>query len=78
MHTFLTTLRSFPKQYENFVFVAVAVVDSGSFKGLDEMKNLESSVEKGLQQYVELARQLGFAADFRMSTGTDVVESAIE
>lgn len=78
VHTFLTTLRSFPKQYENFIFVSVAVVDSGSFKGIDEMKNLEASVEKGLQHYVELARKLGFAADYRMSTGTDVVESAIE
>ncbi len=78
VHTFLTTLRSFPKQYENFVFLSVAVVDSGSFKGLDEMKNLENSVEQGLQKYVELARKLGFAADYRMTTGTDVVESAIE
>ena len=29
-----------------------------------------------LQKYVKLARGLGFCADYRMETGTDVVETA--
>jgi hypothetical protein len=52
-------------------------VDSGSFKGAGEVTALEGSVKEGLQKYVDLARTLGFAADFRTATGTDVVETAV-
>jgi len=55
----------------------VAVIDSGSFKGAEEVAVLEQSVISGLEKYVELARKLGFAADYRMEVGTDVVESAM-
>jgi hypothetical protein len=34
------------------------------------------SVQKDLQKYVDLARRLGFAADYRMTVSTDVVEGA--
>ena len=77
LHTFYSILRSFPNLYENFIFVSVAVVDSGSFKGAGEVKALEESVKAGLQKYVDLARTLGFAADYRTATGTDVVETAV-
>lgn len=77
LHTFYSILRSFPNLYENFIFVSVAVVDSGSFKGAGEVEALEASVKEGLQKYVDLARTLGFAADYRTATGTDVVETAV-
>ena len=41
------------------------------------MKALEDSVKADLQKYVDLARTLGFAADLRTATGTDVVETAV-
>jgi amino acid transporter len=77
LHTFYTLIRSFPNLYENFIFVSVAVVDSGHFKGAGEVKALEDSVKAGLRKYVDLARTLGFAADYRTATGTDVVETAV-
>jgi hypothetical protein len=77
LHTFYSIIKSFPNLYENFIFVSVAVVDSGSFKGAGEVKALEESVQAGLQKYVDLARTLGFAADCRTATGTDVVETAV-
>lgn len=77
LHTFYSIIRSFPNLYENFIFVSVAVVDSGSFKGAGEVKALEESVRAGLEKYVDLARTLGFAADLRTATGTDVVETAV-
>ena len=77
LHTFYSIIKSFPNLYENFIFVSVAVVDSGSFKGAGEVKALEDSVKEGLQKYVDLARTLGFAADYRTATGTDVVETAV-
>jgi amino acid transporter len=78
VHTLLSILTTFPKTYQNVVFVSVAVIDSGSFKGAEEIEALEKSVQEGLDRYVNLARRLGFAADCRMATGIDVVESAIE
>src|SRR6185369_2994086 len=78
VHTLLSILSTFPRTYKNVVFVSVAVIDSGSFKGAEEIEALEQSVQFGLEKYVNLARRLGFAADCRMNVATDVVESAIE
>ncbi len=78
VHTLLSILTSFPKTYKNVIFVSVAVIDSGSFKGAEEMAALEKSVQDSLEKYVDLARRLGIAADYRMAVGTDVVESATE
>ncbi len=77
VHTLLSILTTFPKIYKNIIFVSVAVIDSGSFKGAEEVEELEQSVRSGLEKYVELARKLGFAADYRIEVGTDVVESAM-
>jgi hypothetical protein len=77
IHTLLTIVTSFPRMYKNVIFVSVALIDSGSFKGAQEIEALERSVREGLERYVDLARRLGFAADYRMTVATDVVESAI-
>jgi amino acid transporter len=78
VHTLLSVLTTFPKTYKNVIFVSVAMIDSGSFKGAEEMAALERSVQEGLEKYVELARRLGIAADYRMAVATDVVENATE
>jgi amino acid transporter len=78
VHTVLSVIRNFPNLYKNFIFASVAVVDSGSFKGIEEMKNLEDASKATLQKYVDLARHLGFAADWRYAVGTDVVETATQ
>ncbi len=76
VHTFLSVTRSFPGVYKNFIFVSVAEVDVGSFKSSDAVSSLEGSVCDDLRKYVELARKLGFAADFQYEMGTDIVETA--
>jgi amino acid transporter len=78
VHTVLSVIRNFPNLYRNFIFASVAVVDSGTFKGAEEMVNLEAASKATLQKYVDLARQLGFAADYRYAVGTDVVEKATQ
>jgi amino acid transporter len=77
IHTLLTIVTSFPRMYGNVIFVSVALIDSGSFKGAKEIKALERATRKDLEKYVDLARRLGFAADYRMAVATDVVESAV-
>jgi amino acid transporter len=78
LHTLLSIVRNFPDVYKNFIFVSVAEIDSGSFKGIAEVEALKESARKGLMKYVKITRQHGFAADFRMDVGTDVVETATE
>ena len=77
VRTFFSIIQNFPDVYENFIFVSVAVVDSGTFKGVAEIKALEDSVRVQLEKYVDLARGLGFAADYRMEMGTDAVEVGV-
>ncbi len=73
----LSVLRSFPHIYKNTLFVSVAEIDSGSFKGIAEMKALERSTQKALEKYVALSRSMGVPADYRMDLGTDVVDTAV-
>ena len=76
LHAWLSIVREFPKTYKNFIFVSVAEIDSGSFKGIAEVEALKASVIDNLTKYVQLARSFGFPADYRMEVGTDVVETA--
>ena len=74
VHTLLSIIRNYRTFFRNFVFVSMAVVDSGSFKGAQEIEALKASVENSLAMYVNLTRRLGFPAEYRMDMGTDVVE----
>jgi amino acid transporter len=76
VHTILSTLRFFPGLYKQFIFVSIAVVDSGNFKGRDEIDALRRQTESDVQQYVDLTRRLGFPAEGVTDIGTEVVEEA--
>jgi hypothetical protein len=58
------------------IFVSVAEIDSGSFKGVAEIEALKESVKNDLMKYVKVARHHGFPADYRTIVGTDVVDEA--
>ena len=74
IHTLLSINRNFPHMYKNFVFASVAVADSGVFKGSEAVSHLEEAIRAMLKRYVQLARNLGLRADFRLAVGTDVVQ----
>jgi hypothetical protein len=78
VHTLFSIIRSFPGLYKNFVFVSVALIDQGAFKGEEGLADLKKYTERSLRRYVELARRLGFPAESRMAVGTDVVDSATQ
>lgn len=78
IHTFLTIVNQFPDFYKNFIFASVSVVDQGLFKGEEGLEQHKIAVEKSLSKYVDLARRLGFAAEYRMEVGTDVIKSATD
>jgi amino acid transporter len=76
IHTLLSILRFFPGLYRQFIFVSVAVVDSGSFKGKEEIEDLQRHTEADLLRYVEVAHRMGFAADHVLSVGIEVAAEA--
>jgi amino acid transporter len=76
VHTLLSILRYFPGLYKQFIFVSVAVVDSGSFKGKEEIEALQGHTEADLEKYVEKTRRMGFAADSVWDVGIEVVAKA--
>ncbi len=78
VHTLFSIMTTFPKTYRNVIFVSVAMIDSGSFKGAEEIEALEASVKSSLEKYVAMAHKLGLAAEYRTKLATDVVESAVE
>jgi amino acid transporter len=78
IHTFLTIINQFPGFYKNFVFISVAIVDQGLFKGEEGFDKHKAAVEESLKKYVDLARRLGLSAEYRMETGTDVIKSATD
>ena len=78
IHEVLSIHRLFPRMFKNFIFVSAAVVDSGSFKGAQEIESLEGETRENLQKYVEWARSQGMAADYRIAIGTEAVDSITE
>ena len=74
VHTLLSIQRLFPGNFKNVIFVSVGVFDSVKMKGGEEIDHLTNETEQVLKRYVDLARRLGFAADYRMSVGIEVVD----
>ncbi len=75
-HALLTLLRMFPGHFKGIVFCSVAVIDSGNFKGIAEVHELESRTQQALDKYVRYAAWLGLPAESRFSTGIEVAVEA--
>lgn len=74
IHTLLSVHRMLPKHFKNFVFCSVGLVDSGQFKGVEDLEALENKVRHDLEQYVQLSMRMGFYAEYRLTLGTDLIQ----
>jgi len=74
LHMLESVLRLFPKDYKNFVFVQIGIMDSGNFKGMSEIERLGEHTKAEVDKYVSLMRHLGYHAEGLYSLGTDVAE----
>jgi amino acid transporter len=74
IHTLLNIQRLFPRHFKNVVFCSVGLVDSGQFKGVQDMQALEDKVRVDLEKYVQLATRMGYYAEYRYTLGTDLIE----
>jgi amino acid transporter len=75
-HALLTLLRMFPGHFKGVVFCSVAVIDSGVFKGIGEVRELELRTQHELDKYVQYAAWLGLPAESTFSTGIEVAVEA--
>ena len=75
-HALLTLLRMFPGHFKGIVFCSVAVIDSGNFKGVAEVHELERRVQEALDRYVRYAAWIGLPAESAFSTGIEVAVEA--
>jgi amino acid transporter len=78
IHTLLILLKTFPGQYSQVYFASVGVLDSGNFKGTEEVERLRADRQKTIDQYVALAQALGLSAGGEFILGTDPVEESTE
>jgi amino acid transporter len=74
IHSLLRIGRLFPNHFKNIVFVSIAVIDSGRFKGLNEMESLRRMKEDDLKSFVEFANCLGWYAEYRYGLGIDLMD----
>ncbi len=78
LHTLFTILRLFPGIYKNFVFVQIGLIDSGVFKGAEEISELKEHISKGSTRYVEYMRRHGYFAESLTSIAVDVVDESLK
>jgi amino acid transporter len=76
IHTLFSIRTLFRHQdFKNFVFLSVGRIDSYRFKGVQEIDNLRETLVADLKKYVDLARRMGYAAEYRYELGTDVLNA---
>ncbi len=78
LHSLLNIFRQFPGYYHQVVFVSVAVIDSGVFKGAHEIEAQKEATQADLDKFVTFARSHGLIATSAMDTGTEPVAAAEE
>jgi len=78
IHTFLNIFRSFPHQFNHFIFMSVGAISSAEFQSAEHLEEVRRRTEANLQRYVALANKLGYKAEMRMRLGADVIEDASE
>jgi hypothetical protein len=76
IHTMTKVLDEFSGYFKNLVFISVGLIDSGLFKGEEELAALEESTVDGLKKYCAIATDLGMPSDYRYAIGTDAVAEA--
>lgn len=77
IHTLLNVQRLFPNHFKNTIFISVGVIDTGQFKGRQEIESLKRKTEENLQSFVEYANCLGWYAESRYSLGVDLIQELV-
>jgi len=73
LHTLFNVIRFFGKEFRNFVFVQVGVIDAGNFKGVQEVSSLQEHAQKEVARYVQFMNKQGYFAEGMTYTATDII-----
>ncbi len=76
LHTLFNVVRLFGKEFKNFLFVEIGVIDAGNFKGIDEVEHLKTQISKDTERYVTLMQAQGHFAESISVVGIDVISEA--
>ncbi len=74
LHSLLSIFKMFGKTFKNYVFVQIGTVDTGNFKGSQEITHLEKYIKTETEKYVQFIKRKGFNAEAYTAIGIDVVE----
>lgn len=77
IYTFLKAKEEF-REFQNFIFLEIGIVDSANFRGSAELENLEERIRTDLKKYKNLSEHYGYYTETRYSTGTDVADEVKE
>jgi amino acid transporter len=76
IHSFLNIQKLFPNHFKNIIFVSINLVDAGSLKGIEDINQGLKESEAALQKYVDMAEKVGYAAAYKLGSGTEVIPEA--
>lgn len=76
LHTLFNVTRFFGKEFKNFIFIQVGIIDAGNFKGAAEISNLENQVNKDLSKYVDFMTNQGYFAEGLPFMGVDIINES--
>jgi K+ transporter len=74
LHTLFNVIRLFGKEFKNFFFIQAGIVDTGNFKGAEEMDRLKTNVESNLDKYVRYMQSQGYYSRGFSAVGVDVAD----
>jgi hypothetical protein len=74
LHTLFNIIRLFGTEFKNFIFVEVGVIDTGNFKGVNQIENLEAKVKRDIKRYVDFMQRNNYYAEGKSAVGVDIVE----
>ncbi len=78
LHTLFNVIRLFGKEFKNFVFVEIGIIDAGNFKGPEEIDHLKTKIDTDVGRYVALMKSHGYYADGLSFTGLEVIHEIEE
>lgn len=73
IHHLLAIGKLFPGHFKNIVFVSAGAIDSGTFKGANEIANLENKIRGDLEKYMRWAQHHDLKTDYRMALGVETI-----
>src|SRR5205823_835460 len=71
IHHLLAIMKLFPTTFKNVIFVSVGAIDSGNFKGADEMNRLREKIQGDMKKYMAMCHQYKLNCDYRMELATE-------